>query len=164
TLFPYTTLFRSPVPKTPLLNADVILEKIHFASERNLVRVHFVQRDAEQFTQAQENVFRRFGVFVNQRGSRLKRVEQEVRMKLGPQVLDLSLNKSCFELGGAKLAFLGLIMNAVEVHHADNEPVRHKANLRVVSEVVPKHRFNRSWITDVNHLNGRLKQKWSGGH
>jgi len=129
-----------PIPKTALLNADVLLQKIHFRGEWNFVRVHFIQGYAEQFTQAEENVFRPFGVFVNERRSRLKRVEQKMGMKLRSQVFDLSLSEARFELSSAKIAFPSLIVDAVEMHHGDNQPIGHETNLGVLSEVMRQHR------------------------
>jgi len=77
------------VSKTSLLNADVVLDELNFAGERDFVRVHFIQRNAEQFTQAQEDILSSVGIFVDQGRSSLKRIEQEMRMKLGPQIFDL---------------------------------------------------------------------------
>jgi hypothetical protein len=39
-----------PITETPPLNSDVMFEKIYFASERDFVRVHFVQGNAKQLT------------------------------------------------------------------------------------------------------------------
>ena len=39
-----------PIPKTALLNTDVVVEKFNLVRERNFMRSHLVQGNAEQFT------------------------------------------------------------------------------------------------------------------
>src|SRR6516162_1095623 len=133
-----------PCVKTPLLNVDVVSQKLHFASELDFMSAHFVQRNAEQFTQAQKDVLSPLRIFVNQRDRRLQGVEKEMRMELRPQVLHLSFGKLRSELGSAELAFSILIVNAIEVRCAKKEPIRQKANLHVLSKVMCQHRGKRS--------------------
>jgi hypothetical protein len=84
------------IAKTSSLNSDIVFDELKFAGERDFVRMHLVQRDTQQFAEAQEDIFGSVGILVDQRRSGLKPIEQEMRMQLGSQILDLSLCQACF--------------------------------------------------------------------
>ena len=86
------------IAKTPLVNPDVALEKLHLPAERHLGFVKCFDRQAEQFAQRQQDFLGAARIVINQRGGRLQCVEQEMRLQLAPQRLELNLRQPGFEL------------------------------------------------------------------
>jgi len=117
------------VSKTSLLNADVVLDELNFAGERDFVRVHSSKEMRRQFTQAQEDILSSVGDLRGSGSQQPEAYEQEMRMKLGPQIFDLRFGQARFQLGRANLARPGLIVRAVKLRRAHNQPVSRKDRL-----------------------------------
>ena len=70
------------------------------------------QKQPQQFSEPRDGLFRQFRIFVHQRGHGVQRIEEEMRMQLHAQRLQLRLHQLGLELGGATHACLvALVIN-----------------------------------------------------
>ena len=65
-----------------------------------------IQRDAEQIAESADHPVGVLGVAVNERGNRVKGIEQKMRMEFGLQRLESCLHQSCLELSLSQLLAL----------------------------------------------------------
>ena len=92
-----------------------MIQQFDFTPQRNFLDVQFVQGGAEQFAQLQQNIFCSLRIIVNQRHSRLERIEQKMRLQLPSQSFELRLGQSRLELSRAQLAPPRLVSEAVKL-------------------------------------------------
>jgi len=90
--------------ETALLNPNVEIEDLQLARQRNFVRFHLVQRNAEQLTEPEEDVLGGPWVFGNECDGGLKGIEKEMRLDLHAQPLEVCGGERSFNVGLMNLA------------------------------------------------------------
>ncbi len=102
-----------------------------------------VQRDAQQIGKLQRHVLRGGPVVARQRGNRVQRIEQEVRLKLAFQGFELSVGQLRFQLRGKQfaLAILAVVGDglgdqqhvpvALQIHERARQSVSGKRDVRL---------------------------------
>src|SRR6266568_2511998 len=111
------------VSETLTLNANVEIEKLEFACERDFVCPHLVERDAEKLTKSQKHIFGRARVILHESNCGLKSIEKKMRLKLHAQRLELGRSQACFELSLVKLALTDLFAQMDKGRDHDDDPV-----------------------------------------
>ena len=120
-----STCYYQPIGEAGLLDVDILLQRIELGAERHLLLPEVLERDAQQIAQLDEHPVRGVDVAVHQRRDRVQRVEQEVRVQLLLQRLELRRNQLGLELRGADLALARLAVVEQRVTEADDGPVGH---------------------------------------
>ena len=97
---------REPVAEAQAHDLDVALQEVELRLERHFLRADVLQRHAEQIAQRRDHRVGAAHVLVHQRRDRVQRVEQEVRLQLHAQHLQLRLREPRLELRRAQRAVL----------------------------------------------------------
>ena len=84
--------------KPCLFNLQVAFEEREFLSQRHLLAVGLFQADAQEFTQARYDSIGVIGIFMDQSGDGMQRIEQKVRVELHAQ----HLQSGAHQLGGQR--------------------------------------------------------------
>ncbi len=113
---------------------QVDLEQLELARERGLLVGPRIERGAQQVRQARDHAVRRLDVAVHLGRDRVQCVEQEVRMQLALQRLQVGFGEPRAQLRGRELAFLRLAMEVERVTEADDGPVGHHLPVEVQEE------------------------------
>ena len=101
------------------------------ACERDLLLADVLERQAQQVAQPHQRAVGGLDVAVHQRRDRVQRVEEEVRVELLLQRLELGLDEPRLELRGAQRAVLRLAVVEDGVAEADDRPVGHHLPVEV---------------------------------
>ena len=100
------------VVESGLLDFEVPLEEVQLLAKRDLLHRRLVQRHPQQLGQLRHHLVGGLRVAMDQRRDRMQGVEQEMRMQLHPQDLELGLRQLRFELRRPQLT----IAEAAIVH------------------------------------------------
>ena len=87
------------------LNVDVTRQQVQLAPQVHLGRRPGFECLTQQQAQTGNHAIRRLGIFMDQLGDRIQRIEQEMWLQLHAQQHQSRLCQSRFELGRAQLAF-----------------------------------------------------------
>ena len=104
---------------------EVLRRSSELRFERDLLLAEMLQRDSQQIAQPHQHAIGRRDVLVHQRRDRVQRVEEEVRMQLLLQRLQLRFDEPGLELRRAQGAVARLAVVEQRVAQADDRPVGH---------------------------------------
>ncbi len=122
------------IPEPGLFDLQILREEIELLLQRDLLDADVLERDAQQIAQLGDHVVGGIDVAVHQRRDRVERVEEEMRLQLPLQRLQLSLDEMGLELAFAQLRDPRLAVVAQRVTEADDGPVGHHLPVEVVEE------------------------------
>ena len=114
-----------------LLDLEVLCEEVELGLERDFLLAELLERQAQQVAQPHQRPVGGLDVAVHQRRDRVQRVEQEVRVQLLLQRLELRLDQPGLELRRAQRAVPGLAVVEDGVAEADDGPVGHHLPVEV---------------------------------
>ena len=120
------------------LDAQVQLQQFQFAAQRDFLAVVVLQERAQQFAQAQQHVFRRQRVLVQQGDDGVQRVEQEMRLQLRLQHLQARLRQFGGQSGRLQFAPCLLGLEVQQLLHGEQGPVRQQAGGEVLADELPQ--------------------------
>ena len=125
---------RQPVAETGLLDFQVTAQKIQFLPQRHFLGVGDLQRVTQQITETRDHLVRQVGIFVHQRGNRVKRVEQKVRIELQLKGLQPGLRQTLLQFRGAEFALLHLAVIIERVADAHDHPIDEQIEMKRLKE------------------------------
>src|SRR4029453_16465550 len=111
------------------LDRQVRVEKLQLALERYLLNVRGLEGPSQELGQLRKHQIRRLDVLTHQSGDRVQRVEEEVRVKLHLQRLDLRMRQRGLELRRPQLAIAGVAIAPGHVRDGDNGPIREQCEV-----------------------------------
>lgn len=110
-----------------LLYADIEIEKLEFARERDFVLAHLIERDAEELAEAEEDIFGGAGIFLNEGYGGLKCVEEEVGLDLHAQGFEFGGGETNLKLSAIDFALANFLLEMKEGRDAYDDPVSEDA-------------------------------------
>src|SRR5262245_20737763 len=104
-------MYLHAILKTQLLKFKILLEEGNLLAERNQLDIALLQDRTQEIAEARNHahgglIF----LFAHQHGNGMQRVEQEMRMELHLERLQLRLRELAFELGSSKLALFVFVI------------------------------------------------------
>ena len=124
------------IPEARLFDLQVLREEIELLLQRHFLHADVLQRHAQQVAQLRDHVVGGIDVAVHQRRDRVERVEQEVRLQLPLQRLELRFDQMRFELAFAQRAIARFAVIPQRVAETDDGPVGHHLPVEIVEEHV----------------------------
>src|SRR4029453_4313365 len=94
----HTSAHFQPVAEARPLNVEIARQQLELAVERDLLSGAELQSLPEQVAQARNHVVGLVGVVMHHLGDGIQRVEEEVRLQLHVEQLQLRFGKTCLEM------------------------------------------------------------------
>ena len=116
------------------LDLEVLVDEIELVLERHHLRADAIERQPQQVAEPRQHRVGGVDVAVHQRRDRVERVEQEVRVQLPLQRLQLRFGQAGLQLRGGERALLRLAVVVEGVAHRDDGPVGHHLPVEVEEE------------------------------
>ena len=91
-------LHRQAIRETRLLDAEILLEELQLHLQGHFVVARVVEREPQQIAEVHEGAIRGLDILVHERGDRVQRVEQEMRVELLLKRRQLRLDQLRLEL------------------------------------------------------------------
>src|SRR5581483_4690242 len=120
-----------PLLKADLLDLQVAPHILQLLGQRHFLFELAIEREAEKLAEARQHRVRRLDIAVHQRGDRIERIEEEVRLELHPQRLQLRARQLARQLSAAQLAIAALHVEVERQPGEENHPVRRQARLKI---------------------------------
>ncbi len=105
------------------LNADVEVEELEFARERNYVLVHLVEGNSKKLTEPEKHILSGTRIFLHEGNGSLKGVEEEMGLNLHTQRLKLSRGQAGFELRLIQFALTDLLLKMKKYCDGNDDPI-----------------------------------------
>ena len=122
-----------------LFYLDVFLQEFDLFGETNFGPRRRLERQPQQIAQLHEHAFGSGHIAVHQRRDRVQRVEEEVRVQLMLQRLELRFDEPRLELRLAQRALLSLAVVEHRVNQADDARARHELPVDEARQLNRKH-------------------------
>ena len=126
-----------------LFDVEVLAQRVELLLERHFLPARRVQRHAQQIAQLVDHDVGRIHVRANQAGDGVQGVEEEMRVQLPLQRLQLRLDQPRLEPRRVERTLLGLAPVDQRVGQADQEEIRHQLPVKLL-DVLAHRRLTRS--------------------
>src|ERR1700761_1390856 len=134
----YLPLRFQAVMKTHALDRQIRFKRLQLTRQRHRLALIGFQCEAQKVAEASNHRACSSRIGQRQRGDRVERVEQEMRLQLHAQGVQLRLRQLPFKLRAAQAFALQAALKIRSTQHRQYDPVSDQVQMELINELDPK--------------------------